>query len=324
MTDVLGWRRKFGVLGPSTNTIVQPDFEMMRPVGVTNHYSRILTPNAQAVSNDSFMAGDRGHRQERAGRRPQRHDLRAGLPGDGHVGRHVLRRRGGSRRAPSQGRERIRRRMSVGSACLHGGAAGLWRRQAHRLAVALLAGVNAEVRRYFGESGLRGGARRRPAMPELDRIAAVPPAAAQAIDRARWRRRRRHRPGRHQPAWSAWPPRPSYGSASLYRHQHGDLLACAAAERDHRQDPGARTSAGGVLTAFAGYCPSGIVRTTLVVGRASAVWPACALTMAASYCGSVFTLSFAFMCTTLRPLALSCSNSVGSATRSIAENRASG
>ena len=57
MTDVLGWRRKFGVLGPSTNTIVQPDFEMMRPVGVTNHYSRIFTPNAQAVSNDTFMAG---------------------------------------------------------------------------------------------------------------------------------------------------------------------------------------------------------------------------------------------------------------------------
>ena len=44
MRDVLGWRCKFGVLGPSTNTIVQPDFEMMRPPGVTNHYSRIFTP----------------------------------------------------------------------------------------------------------------------------------------------------------------------------------------------------------------------------------------------------------------------------------------
>jgi maleate isomerase len=57
MRDVLGWRRKFGVIGPSTNTIVQPDFEMMRPPGVTNHYSRIFTPNAQAVSNDTFKAG---------------------------------------------------------------------------------------------------------------------------------------------------------------------------------------------------------------------------------------------------------------------------
>ena len=57
MTDVQGWRRKFGVLGPSTNTIVQPDFDAMRPFGVTNHYSRIFTPNANAVSNESFRAG---------------------------------------------------------------------------------------------------------------------------------------------------------------------------------------------------------------------------------------------------------------------------
>jgi maleate isomerase len=55
--DALGWRRKFGVLGPSTNTIVQPDFDELRPHGVTNHYSRILTPNAQAISDETFMAG---------------------------------------------------------------------------------------------------------------------------------------------------------------------------------------------------------------------------------------------------------------------------
>ncbi len=57
MTDVLGWRMKFGVLGPSTNTVVQPEFDEMRPDGVTNHYSRIFTPDAQAVSNETFMAG---------------------------------------------------------------------------------------------------------------------------------------------------------------------------------------------------------------------------------------------------------------------------
>jgi maleate cis-trans isomerase len=45
--DVQGFRRKFGVLGPSTNTIVQPEFEGMRPCGVTNHYSRIFTPAAE-------------------------------------------------------------------------------------------------------------------------------------------------------------------------------------------------------------------------------------------------------------------------------------
>ncbi|GAB5459862.1 MAG: igiC [Henriciella sp.] len=55
--DVLGTRALFGVLGPSTNTIVQPEFDAMRPVGITNHYSRIHTPNAKAVSNATFLAG---------------------------------------------------------------------------------------------------------------------------------------------------------------------------------------------------------------------------------------------------------------------------
>ncbi len=57
MTDAQGWRRLFGVLGPSTNTIVQPDFDDMRPPGVTNHYSRIFTPDSQAISNETFLAG---------------------------------------------------------------------------------------------------------------------------------------------------------------------------------------------------------------------------------------------------------------------------
>ena len=57
MTDRLGWRAKFGVLGPSTNTIVQPEFDDMRVPGVTNHYSRIVVQNANAISNETFMAG---------------------------------------------------------------------------------------------------------------------------------------------------------------------------------------------------------------------------------------------------------------------------
>ncbi|MEE4454013.1 arylmalonate decarboxylase [Novosphingobium resinovorum] len=55
--DNLGFRRIFGVLGPSTNTVVQPDFDAMRPYGVTNHYSRIVVDDAQAVSDETFMAG---------------------------------------------------------------------------------------------------------------------------------------------------------------------------------------------------------------------------------------------------------------------------
>ncbi|MEP3050700.1 MAG: arylmalonate decarboxylase [Erythrobacter sp.] len=55
--DAQGHRALFGVLGPSTNTIVQPDFDDMRPYGVTNHYSRIVVEDAQAISDETFMAG---------------------------------------------------------------------------------------------------------------------------------------------------------------------------------------------------------------------------------------------------------------------------
>ena len=106
MRDVLGWRCKFGVLGPSTNTIVQPDFEMMRPPGVTNHYSRIFTPNAQAVSNETFMAGTQPDRREHARGGALGDDLRAGLPGDGHVGGDLL---SAGRRARMRSRRRWRR-----------------------------------------------------------------------------------------------------------------------------------------------------------------------------------------------------------------------
>ena len=45
MVDALGWRRKFAVIAPSTNTSVQPEFDDMRPSGVTNHFGRIWIPD---------------------------------------------------------------------------------------------------------------------------------------------------------------------------------------------------------------------------------------------------------------------------------------
>ena len=57
MKDQLATRRSFGVLGPSTNTIVQPDFDDLRVSGVTNHYSRIIVEDANAISDETFMAG---------------------------------------------------------------------------------------------------------------------------------------------------------------------------------------------------------------------------------------------------------------------------
>ncbi|AOR79478.1 maleate cis-trans isomerase family protein [Novosphingobium resinovorum] len=57
MTDVLGWRKLLGVIAPSTNTVVQPDMERMRPPGVTNHLSRIHVEDPVALSNEDFIAG---------------------------------------------------------------------------------------------------------------------------------------------------------------------------------------------------------------------------------------------------------------------------
>ena len=54
MTDSLGWRSKFAVVAPSTNTSVQPEFDEMRPRGVTNHFSRVWIPDDPVESDDDF------------------------------------------------------------------------------------------------------------------------------------------------------------------------------------------------------------------------------------------------------------------------------
>ena len=55
MSDALGWRKKFAVIAPSTNTIVQPDFDDMRPRGVTNHFSRVGIPDDPVESDADFL-----------------------------------------------------------------------------------------------------------------------------------------------------------------------------------------------------------------------------------------------------------------------------
>src|SRR4029078_9329084 len=54
MPDSLGFRKKFGVVAPSTNTTVQPEFDAMRPRGVTNHFGRIHIPNDPVRNDDAF------------------------------------------------------------------------------------------------------------------------------------------------------------------------------------------------------------------------------------------------------------------------------
>lgn len=56
MVDSLGYRMKFGVVAPSTNTSVEPEYALVQPEGVTNHFSRITIPDTKVVDDDSFVA----------------------------------------------------------------------------------------------------------------------------------------------------------------------------------------------------------------------------------------------------------------------------
>ena len=55
MVDSLGYRMKFGVVAPSTNTSVQPEYEKFCPVGVTNHFARIHIPDDPVNSDMDFQ-----------------------------------------------------------------------------------------------------------------------------------------------------------------------------------------------------------------------------------------------------------------------------
>jgi maleate isomerase len=55
VTDVYGYRLKIGVVTPSVNTVVQPEYDSMRPEGVTNHIGRIHVPNI-TTDNDRSLS----------------------------------------------------------------------------------------------------------------------------------------------------------------------------------------------------------------------------------------------------------------------------
>ncbi|HUH53039.1 MAG TPA: arylmalonate decarboxylase [Microbacteriaceae bacterium] len=51
---MLGYKGVFGVLAPSTNTVVEPDFYRMAVPGITAHVGRIHIRNQNLTSNDDF------------------------------------------------------------------------------------------------------------------------------------------------------------------------------------------------------------------------------------------------------------------------------
>ena len=49
--DPLAPRGRFGVVAPATNTTVQPEFDAMRPFGVTNHHCRVDNEDVKIVTD---------------------------------------------------------------------------------------------------------------------------------------------------------------------------------------------------------------------------------------------------------------------------------
>jgi maleate isomerase len=56
MTDTLGWRMKIGAIIPASNSVVQPEFDQMRPRGVTNHIARVVIPDTPVGSDEELAS----------------------------------------------------------------------------------------------------------------------------------------------------------------------------------------------------------------------------------------------------------------------------
>jgi maleate isomerase len=57
MRDLYAYRRMYGVVTPSVNTCVQPEYDRMRPDGVTNQVARMHVPDLKIASDDDFARG---------------------------------------------------------------------------------------------------------------------------------------------------------------------------------------------------------------------------------------------------------------------------
>ena len=55
MSDQLGYRGRIAIVVPSTNTSCQPESEMLRPPGVTNHTGRISIKERPLTTEQAFM-----------------------------------------------------------------------------------------------------------------------------------------------------------------------------------------------------------------------------------------------------------------------------
>jgi maleate isomerase len=52
----ISWRKRYAVIAPATNTVVEHDFPMIGPAGVTFHTGRMYLPNPVMGSDEDFLA----------------------------------------------------------------------------------------------------------------------------------------------------------------------------------------------------------------------------------------------------------------------------
>jgi maleate isomerase len=55
LPDTLGYRKRIGIVVPSTNTTVQPECEMLRPRGITNHTGRSTIKERPLNTEQAFF-----------------------------------------------------------------------------------------------------------------------------------------------------------------------------------------------------------------------------------------------------------------------------
>jgi maleate isomerase len=54
MPDALAPRLKLGVIAPASNTVVQPEYDAMRPPGVSNQMARVMIPDTPVGTDEQF------------------------------------------------------------------------------------------------------------------------------------------------------------------------------------------------------------------------------------------------------------------------------
>ena len=200
MTDRLGYRLKLGIVVPSTNSIVQPETDAMRPRGVTNHIGRIHIPDLPLTNDTEFAQIMTAIEPDLLGAVDR---VMSCKPAHVIMAMSIPTFWGGMAGA-SQLLQRLKARagvpVSLGSLACAEALRKFPRRQEHRHSDALSAG-----RRRARRPLLRGERLARDRGPQSQ-------TAKRGVDRARHHRgpgrrtqdiggagRRRHRPGRHRP-----------------------------------------------------------------------------------------------------------------------------